>query len=317
MRRKKLFALLLAAATATLSAGVAPAQTFAERQIYALPKEELTDAEVRDILFMREEEKLARDVYLTLYDYWKLPIFRNIARSEQWHMQLVGYLIDKYSLPDPVARTGDRVGEFQNPELKKLYAELTEQGKRSLVDALKVGALIEELDIHDLERALSETDNEDVRLVYYNLEKGSRNHLRAFVRQLSRLGESYEPRYISKEEFERIISTPIERGFRVKEASPSAVRNSASVEGTVVSIKKEPLTGRMLWWVVQIESGKDTYSVYLVPAARVRELKIEPGSEVKVEGFVPPLLKNRPNALIACRVETANGTSITLRKNCP
>jgi hypothetical protein len=32
------------------------------------PAGELTDVEAEGILFMREEEKLARDVYLTLYD---------------------------------------------------------------------------------------------------------------------------------------------------------------------------------------------------------------------------------------------------------
>lgn len=39
----------------------------------------LTDAETDGILFMREEEKLARDVYLGLADPWDLRVFENIA----------------------------------------------------------------------------------------------------------------------------------------------------------------------------------------------------------------------------------------------
>jgi len=43
--------------------------------------------EVKWLRFMREEEKLARDVYLKLFDTWKLTVFSRIARSEQRHLQ--------------------------------------------------------------------------------------------------------------------------------------------------------------------------------------------------------------------------------------
>ena len=39
----------------------------------------LTDDEAAALAYLREEEKLARDVYLTLADTWQLPIFANIA----------------------------------------------------------------------------------------------------------------------------------------------------------------------------------------------------------------------------------------------
>ena len=175
-----------------------------------LPKQKLSEKEKEELLYMREEEKLARDVYLTLYNKWRLPIFRNIARSEQHHMDMVGILIKKYGLKDPVI---DRIGVFTNKHLQELYNKLVAEGEKSLIDALKVGALIEDLDIHDLEKAMENTDNEDIRIVYANLMKGSRNHLRAFVRLLRRFGADYTPKYLPKEEFENIISTPIERGF--------------------------------------------------------------------------------------------------------
>jgi hypothetical protein len=211
--RRLLLALGGALIVGTTLAAPSFALTYAERLIVNAPAGELSQEEIKDLLHMREEEKLARDVYLTLYDYWKLPIFKHIARSENWHMRMVELLLQKYNLPDPVKETGDRIGVFKDPELQKLYDELVEKGKRSIVDALKVGATIEDLDIYDLERTLSRTDNEDIKLVYRNLMKGSRNHLRAFVRTLRRFGGDYKPQYISEEEFQKIISTPIERGF--------------------------------------------------------------------------------------------------------
>lgn len=42
--------------------------------------------------------------------------------------------------------------------------------------------------------------------------KGSRNHLRAFVSQLKSRGIEYVPQYLSPEEYQAIISTPIETG---------------------------------------------------------------------------------------------------------
>ncbi|NOY10987.1 MAG: DUF2202 domain-containing protein [Archaeoglobi archaeon] len=178
-------------------------------QVNQLPVQQLSVEERSGILYMREEEKLARDVYQALYDKWGLRIFENIARSEQTHMDAVKALIDKYGLEDPAK---DGYGEFTNPEFQKLYDELVKTGEKSEVDALKVGALIEEIDIVDLKERLSQTDNEDVKLVYENLMKGSRNHLRAFVSNLEKYGEEYEPHYLSKEEFEQIISTPMETG---------------------------------------------------------------------------------------------------------
>lgn len=178
--------------------------------IESLPKQKLTEKEIKELLYMREEEKLARDVYLTLYRRWGLPIFRNIARSEQMHMNILGALIKKYGLQDSVI---DRIGVFRNQHLQLLYNKLVAKGEKSLTDALEVGALIEELDITDLKKAIENTDNEDLKVAYANLTKGSRNHLRAFVRVLKRLGYQYSPKYLPKEEFEKIVSTPMERGF--------------------------------------------------------------------------------------------------------
>jgi hypothetical protein len=171
----------------------------------------MTDAEGGDLsaeereglLFMWQEEKLARDVYQELYGTWNLPVFRNIAQSEQQHMESVDMLLDAYGLEK--AGT-DEAGVYGDKELNRLYADLTARGKTSVVESLKVGALIEDLDIHDLQQNLELTDNDDIRILYQNLMKGSRNHLRAFLRQLDREGIEYEARYISPEYLKKILS---------------------------------------------------------------------------------------------------------------
>jgi hypothetical protein len=150
----------------------------------------LSDAEKEDLIFMREEEKLARDVYLTLHDAWKLRIFSNIAASEQTHMDAIMGLLVRYGIPDPAA--GKEIGKFTNQELQDLYLELVDNGIDSLIGALEVGVTIEEKDIEDLQDALGITHHDVIR-VYTNLINGSYNHLKAFTNQLASFGSISEP----------------------------------------------------------------------------------------------------------------------------
>jgi hypothetical protein len=178
--------------------------------IDALPLVELTNDVSDGLVFMREEEKLARDVYLYFYEKYGLRIFGNIANSESTHMAALKLLLDKYELEDPV--TNDDIGAFQNEELANLFTQLTEAGDVSLVEALKVGLTIEDLDIRDLMAYEAKITNEDVIYVYENLTKGSRNHLRAYYRQTTRNGGTYEAQFITQELFDEIINSPQERG---------------------------------------------------------------------------------------------------------
>ncbi len=143
---------------------------------------DLTQAEIESLIEMREEEKLARDVYLTLAELWNAPTFSNIARSETRHMTVVGQLIQASGLEDPV--TDETIGAFTNPKFSQMFNELVEAGSRSLADAYRVGVTIEEMDIQDLEDSLAQISNSNVRRVYENLLRASRNHLRAFSSQL-------------------------------------------------------------------------------------------------------------------------------------
>lgn len=163
----------------------------------------LTDAEIEGLMEMREEEKLAHDVYLYLYDLFGQPVFANIANSEAVHTNAVLQLIKGYGLEDPASGIQ---GEFSNPAFAELYAELTEKGSVSLVEALKVGAFIEEYDINDLMLLLENTQNADVARVYGNLLRGSESHLRAFTNSLIQNGESYNPSVISETLYQEILA---------------------------------------------------------------------------------------------------------------
>ena len=171
---------------------------------------ELSQNEIDGLVLMREEEKLARDVYLRLGEMWNMKIFNNIANSEQTHTDSVEFLLDKYEIVDPVK--DNSIGVFESTELLTLYNNLIERGSQSLLDALVVGALVEDLDINDLENLLQETNNNDIKIVYDNLQRGSRNHLRAYVSQIQKNKGSYSPIYISQEEFNLIISSQQETG---------------------------------------------------------------------------------------------------------
>jgi len=189
-----------------------------------LEYQELSEAEKTGLIHMREEEKLAHDVYQTLYGIWELAIFTNIAESELRHMTAIKSLLDKYGVDDPI--TDFTVGVFTDPDMQELYDQLVEKGNTLLVDALQVGATIEDLDIFDLYELLVEADNLDIRIVYQNLAKGSRNHLRAFVNQLSINGVSnddgfiYVAQYLTQEEIEEILSSDWERGMVDEDGEP-------------------------------------------------------------------------------------------------
>ena len=165
----------------------------------------LSADEIAGLQFMREEEKLARDVYLTLYQKWGLAIFNNIANSEAAHMAAVKTLLDRYGIADPAA--GNGVGVFENAELQALYNQLIAQGRQSLSAALKVGGAIEEIDILDLKERLATTTQADIRQVYTSLLNGSYNHLRAFANTLKmQTSEVYQPQYLDTATYQTIIA---------------------------------------------------------------------------------------------------------------
>lgn len=159
------------------------------------------------LLFMLEEEKLAHDVYSQLYEKWETRQFGNIKESEKMHMEKVKTLLDQNKIQYEILP----IGKFKNKNLQKLYYDLIAKGNISEIEALKVGATIEDVDIFDLKKLKKETENQQILSTYDFLECGSRNHLRAFNRGLSMNNSIYKAQYISTSEYAEILNTSQEQ----------------------------------------------------------------------------------------------------------
>jgi len=180
------------------------------------------------LVFMREEEKLARDVYIVLSTlYPDSPVFGNIDDSEQRHTDAVKEKLMQYNIEDP--NTNDNVGVFTGAEygwyFSEKYEELVNRGQISEFDALYVGAFIEELDMLDINQCpkvivetrqeitdVSQcgkvyTDKPDIKRLYENLLEGSENHLAAYVRRIEAVaGEgSYQAQVLTQDQLDRIL----------------------------------------------------------------------------------------------------------------
>jgi hypothetical protein len=166
------------------------------------PQNGLSELEQSNLRLMREEEKLARDVYNYAHGLYGMQIFSNISGSEQIHMDKMLDLLNAYNLADPAHSDP---GAFNSPELQALYKTLTEKCDISLVEALKVGATIEDLDIFDLDEAIEGTSRTDILETYTLLKCGSENHMRAFSKQLNNRSVTYTPQFISQDTYDAIL----------------------------------------------------------------------------------------------------------------
>ena len=168
---------------------------------------DLSKQEVKDLLFMYEEEKMAHDVYVALFDKWDLQVFQNISQAEQRHMMVVKSHIEEHDIAKFKHIDKRTTGEFHDQKIQQLYDELIETGMKSEIDALKVGAKIEEVDIQDLDQAMANTQHSEIISSYTYLREGSARHLNAFVRNMSNRGVIYSPVLLSKEKYDNIVSS--------------------------------------------------------------------------------------------------------------
>jgi hypothetical protein len=207
--RRRISAILSLVAWIGVIAAASPVSALAAEagSVATVAAPELTAQEIEGLQFMGQEEKLAHDLYLALYQMWGLPAFRNIAGSEAQHMQAVAGRLDQYAVTDPAA--GLAAGEFSDPTLQSLYDDLLAQAKTSAAEALRVGALVEETDILDLQRFVHTTSQPDILRVYENLLQGSTQHLQAFTSQLEReTGAAYEPQVMSVDQYTALAIAP-------------------------------------------------------------------------------------------------------------
>ena len=145
----------------------------------------MTEAQKDELFYIYQEEKVARDVYITLGKvYPNENTFASIQLSEQRHIDSAQGLCEKYNV-DISGVDEDSIGNFEVPVLQDLYDTCIEMGNESLLDALRVGELIEITDIKDLEHAMIGMPN-DVVNIFSNLREGSYNHLEAFQSAITR-----------------------------------------------------------------------------------------------------------------------------------
>jgi hypothetical protein len=178
IKMKKLMSLMLGLmvllGVAVMAKGNANRNIIVDTQKYSL-----TDTQKEALVYMYQEEQLARDVYIKLGEYWNARVFQNISRAEQQHMDAVKALLDKYDIKVEV----NAQGVFQSEEFQNLYNELVKKGMENITEAYKVGRDIEILDIKDLDERLKDV-TPDMKSVFENLRSGSEQHLKAFNRQL-------------------------------------------------------------------------------------------------------------------------------------
>jgi hypothetical protein len=179
--------------------------------INSMPLEDLSESEIATLNYVREEEYLAHDVYVAMYELYNVPVFNNISNSEFIHSTAMLAILEKYGLPDLAAN--HEQGVFVNEEIQALYDALVEQGSASFQDALIVGATIEDVDIWDLMNHLeNDVDNQDLTYALTQLYRGSRNHMRAYNAHLTFQQIVYTPQYITQELFDEIVNSGWEVG---------------------------------------------------------------------------------------------------------
>ena len=140
----------------------------------------LTSAQKGKLQYLIEEEKLARDVYSYFLAKVTTQRFSNIVKSEQTHMDEISNLLTTYKISNPT--TGKAAGEFKNKSLANLYKKLISEGSTSTIAAFGVGVKVEKMDLADLKSIRKLFSQSDILAGLDLLEKGSQNHLAAFIR---------------------------------------------------------------------------------------------------------------------------------------
>lgn len=147
----------------------------------AVPGATISTKVRKELVYMVEEEKLARDIYaLAKATYPGARIFANINRSESTHMGELQVLLERYDVDDPT--DGNRAGVFEDDSLQKLYNSLAVRVRESRAAAIQVGIDVEVTDIADLKKAMKLKAPSDVKSVLGSLLAGSERHLAAFQR---------------------------------------------------------------------------------------------------------------------------------------
>jgi hypothetical protein len=167
------------------------------------PNAPLGESDRRTLLYVSEQEKLARDLYASLSETWRLDVFHTTSGSEDIHADALRTLLARYRLPDPSQGLGR--GEFTSVDLAERYDDLIARGRFSPVEALKAAASVEELEIQDIGSRLRRVQAPELQNVLENVVASDKHHLRSLVVALRRLGHTYAPSRLPREQFDTIL----------------------------------------------------------------------------------------------------------------
>jgi len=173
---------------------------------------ELTANEIEFLYAVREDEKLARDVYNYFFEKYELRTFSNISKAEVTHITAVERLFYFYSINYPAVGPA---GQFNDSARKEYYDNLVNKGVTAL-EAFKSTTYLEEKDIADYTSVLKDVQNPNIKVVIENLIKGSMNHLKSSYRQVIALGGTYTPAFLTQEKFDEIINSNFIKGNKYK-----------------------------------------------------------------------------------------------------
>ena len=192
------------------------------------PQEDISAVEETALLKIWQDQKLSRDLYQSFYTAYPLPIFANMLSDAQHHMDFVHILLGKFGVSVPQ----DVAGLFTDQEAQNLFDLMLNAGNGSEVEALRQGAAAEDMIIDELQILLPQTDNLEIQIIYQNLLKSAKNHLRLFVNELFQAGITYDPQYISGDDFDAILAAPIETGIYDENGSIIFANNEWLVTAT-------------------------------------------------------------------------------------
>lgn len=190
---------------------------------------ELTSDEIEFLYAVREDEKLARDIYNSFYSLYASKPMSNIAKAEENHIAAVERLFYFYSINYPAV---GEAGVFADATRQSYYNELISKGT-TLLDAYKAAAYLEEKDIADYEAVLPSITNPNIKLVIEHLIKGSINHFKATLRQIDALGGEYQAAVLSQERYTEIVNSNFANGKRYAKKGTDGDTNRGNGKGVV------------------------------------------------------------------------------------
>jgi hypothetical protein len=220
-----------------------------------------------EVVWVREQAKVARDTYQTFYDDWGKLAFANIAESEQRHMDAMTTMVELYVWEDfqdvfELAFNDER-GVFGDERSTALFNELIDRGGTSLFEAYRAAAYLEEVAIDELRGAAVPGIDEPQQLVdtYTNLLAGTYNHLRAFVAHIEALGFDYQAQVLTQAEVDEIVGQaipPVDEDFVINAGLTDTWFNPATDgQGFFISVFPAEQKILLAWFTYDTELPGD------------------------------------------------------------